>query len=118
MISGLIGRKDVVILDNLDHACILDGARLSFGRALKYEHNDMDALEERLRSVGDDRAAMIVVDGVFSMEGDLADLPRIVELKKEFGARLMVDDATGSGCWENTDAEQPSTSGLKTKPTW
>ncbi len=97
VISGLIGRKDVVILDNLDHACILDGARLSFGRSLKYAHNDMDALEERLRSVGDDRAAMIVVDGVFSMEGDLADLPRIVELKKEFGARLMVDDAHGVG---------------------
>ena len=97
VISGLIGRSDVVILDNLDHACILDGARLSFGRVLKYEHNDMDALRERLRSVGDDRAAMIVVDGVFSMEGDLADLPRIVELKKEFGARLMVDDAHGIG---------------------
>ncbi len=97
VISGLIGRKDVVILDNLDHACILDGARLSFGRVLKYAHNDMDALEERLRSVGDDRAAMIVVDGVFSMEGDLADLPRIVELKKKFGVRLMVDDAHGIG---------------------
>ncbi len=97
VISGLIGRKDVVILDNLDHACILDGARLSFGRVLKYGHNDMEALEERLRSVGDDRAAMIVVDGVFSMEGDLADLPRIVELKKEYGARLMVDDAHGVG---------------------
>ena len=97
VISGLIGRKDVVILDNLDHACILDGARLSFGRVLKYGHNDMDALEERLRSVEDDCSAMIVVDGVFSMEGDLADLPRIVELKKKFGARLMVDDAHGVG---------------------
>jgi len=97
VISSLIGRKDVVILDNLDHACILDGARLSFGRVLKYGHNDMDALEERLRSVEDDRSAMIVVDGVFSMEGDLADLPRIVELKKKFGARLMVDDAHGIG---------------------
>ena len=97
VISGLIGRNDVVILDNLDHACILDGARLSFGRVLKYGHNDMDALGERLRSVGDDRAAMIVVDGVFSMEGDLADLPRIVELKKKFSARLMVDDAHGIG---------------------
>ena len=97
VISSLIGRKDVVILDNLDHACILDGARLSFGRVLKYGHNDMDALEERLRSVEDDRSAMIVVDGVFSMEGDLADLPRIVELKNKFGARLMVDDAHGIG---------------------
>jgi 8-amino-7-oxononanoate synthase len=97
VISGLIDRKDVVILDNLDHACIIDGARLSFGRVLKYPHNDMDALEERLRSVDNDRSRMIVVDGVFSMEGDLADLPRIVELKEEFNARLMVDDAHGVG---------------------
>ncbi len=97
VISGLIDRKDVVILDNLDHACILDGARLSFGRVLKYPHNDMDALEERLRSVDEDRSRMIIVDGVFSMEGDLADLPRIVELKKKFNARLMVDDAHGVG---------------------
>ncbi len=97
VISSLIGRRDVVILDNLDHACILDGARLSFGRVLKYGHNDMDALEERLRSIDDDRSGMIVVDGVFSMEGDLADLPRIVELKNKFGVRLMVDDAHGVG---------------------
>jgi len=97
VISGLIDRKDVVILDNLDHACIIDGARLSFGRVLKYPHNDMGALEERLRSVGNDRSRMIVVDGVFSMEGDLADLPRIVELKNKFNARLMVDDAHGVG---------------------
>jgi 8-amino-7-oxononanoate synthase len=97
VISGLIDRNDVVVLDNLDHACIIDGARLSFGRVLKYPHNDMDALEERLRSVDDDRSTMIVVDGVFSMEGDLADLPRIVELKNKFNARLMVDDAHGVG---------------------
>lgn len=97
VISSLIGRRDVVILDNLDHACILDGARLSLGRVLKYAHNNMEVLEERLRSVGDDNAAMIVVDGVFSMEGDVADLPTIVELKRRFGARLMVDDAHGIG---------------------
>jgi len=97
VISSLVGRRDVVILDNLDHACILDGARLSFGRVLKYAHNDMDALEERLRSVGDDRSALIAVDGVFSMEGDLADLPGIAALKRKFGARLMVDDAHGVG---------------------
>jgi 8-amino-7-oxononanoate synthase len=97
VISSLIERQDVVVLDNLDHACILDGARLSYGRVLKYEHNAMDALEERLRSVGDDRAVMIVVDGVFSMEGDIADLPGIVELKRRFGTRLMVDDAHGIG---------------------
>jgi len=97
VISSLVERKDVVVLDNLVHACIIDGARLSFGRVLKYPHNDMDALEERLRSVDDDRSRLIVVDGVFSMEGDLADLPQIVELKKKFNARLMVDDAHGVG---------------------
>ena len=86
-----------VILDNLDHACILDGARLSFGRVLKYKHNDMESLEERLRSVEEEWGRMIVVDGVFSMEGDVANLPRIVELKKQYGARLMVDDAHGIG---------------------
>jgi 8-amino-7-oxononanoate synthase len=97
VISSLVDRKDVVILDSLDHACIIDGARLSFGRVLKYPHNNMEALEERLRSVDGDRSRMIIVDGVFSMEGDLADLPRIVELKKKFDARLMVDDAHGIG---------------------
>ena len=97
VISCVVDRKDVVILDSLDHACILDGARLSYGRVLKFPHNDMEALEERLRSVESDRGALIIVDGVFSMEGDVADLPRIVELKKKFNARLMVDDAHGIG---------------------
>ncbi len=97
VISSLADRRDVVILDSLDHACILDGARLSFGRVLKYPHNDMEALEERLRSVTDGQSAMIVVDGVFSMEGDLCNLPRLVELKERYGARLMIDDAHGVG---------------------
>jgi 8-amino-7-oxononanoate synthase len=97
VISSLVGRRDVVILDNLDHACILDGARLSYGRTLKFLHNDMDSLEERLRSVDGDRGKLIVVDGVFSMEGDLADLPSIVELAARHDARVMVDDAHGIG---------------------
>ncbi|MGD8440592.1 MAG: pyridoxal phosphate-dependent aminotransferase family protein [Holophagae bacterium] len=97
VISSLVGRRDVAILDNLDHACILDGARLSYGRVLKFGHNDMASLEERLRSVGGESGALIVVDGVFSMEGDVADLPAIVALKRQFGARLMVDDAHGIG---------------------
>ncbi len=97
VISTIIGRNDVVILDSLDHACILDGARLSYGRILKYAHNNMEILEERLRSVGGDRASMIVVDGVFSMEGDIANVPQIVELKRKYGARLMIDDAHGIG---------------------
>ena len=97
VISSLLDRRDTVILDSLDHACILDGARLSFGRVLKFRHNDLGELEERLRSVDPAGGAMIVVDGVFSMEGDIAELPGIVELKRRFGARLMVDDAHGVG---------------------
>jgi len=97
VISSLLDRQDTVILDALDHACILDGARLGFGRVLKFAHNDMTALEERLRSVGDGRGTLVVVDGVFSMEGDLVDLPGIVELKRRFGMRVMVDDAHGLG---------------------
>jgi len=97
VISSLIGRQDTVILDNLDHACILDGARLSFGRVLKYKHNDMESLEERLRGAGDAVGRLIVVDGVFSMEGDLAPLDEIVALARRFGARVMVDDAHGVG---------------------
>ncbi len=97
VISSLVDRRDVVVLDSLDHACILDGARLSFGRLLKYGHNDMEALAERLRSVADGAGILIVVDGVFSMEGDVADLPAIVELAERHGARVMVDDAHGVG---------------------
>jgi len=97
VISSLVDRRDVVVVDSLDHACILDGARLSFGRLLKYGHNDMEALAERLRSVADGAGILVVVDGVFSMEGDLADLPAIVELAARHGARVMVDDAHGVG---------------------
>ena len=89
VLSSIAERSDTLILDNLDHACIIDGARLSFGRTLKYTHNDMESLEERLRSLNDDGGGLIVVDGVFSMEGDLADLPKIAELKRRFDVRLM-----------------------------
>jgi len=96
-ISSLLDRKDHVILDSLVHACIRDGARLSFGKVLQFQHNDMNSLEQRLAAVGPDHGKLIVVDGVFSMEGDLANLPGIVALKQRFGARLMVDDAHGIG---------------------
>lgn len=97
VLSCLLGRNDVAILDNLDHACIIDGCRLGFGKTYKYRHNDMDDLAAKLRIVPDSRGKLIVVDGVFSMEGDLANLPRIAELAREHGARLMVDDAHGLG---------------------
>lgn len=97
VISCLLDRSDIVYLDSLDHACIIDGARLGFARHARYRHNDMADLEAKLSVAGNDRGKFIVIDGVFSMEGDLVDLPGVVALKQRFGARLMVDDAHGIG---------------------
>ena len=97
VLSCLLDRSDIAFLDALDHACIIDGCRLGFGRNYKFRHNDMDDLERKLANAPADRGKIVVVDGVFSMEGDLAPLPRIVELKNRYGARLMVDDAHGLG---------------------
>ncbi|MAT41076.1 MAG: 8-amino-7-oxononanoate synthase [Anaerolineaceae bacterium] len=96
-VSALIGRKDIVILDKDDHASIVDGARLGYGKIERYRHNDMGHLEKVLQSLPDDAGRLIVVDGLFSMEGDLAPLPEIVPLAKKYGTRLMVDDAHAMG---------------------
>ena len=97
VLSCLLGRHDVAVLDKLDHASILDGVRLGFGKCLKYKHNDMKDLAGKLARSAPDAGKLVVVDGVFSMEGDLARLPEIVELKNQHGARLLVDDAHGLG---------------------
>lgn len=97
VIPTLVQKDDTVVIDRQNHASIYDGARLSFGRTLKFDHNDMDDLVQRLEQVEDDSGILIVVDGVFSMEGDLAPLPELVEIKNEFGARLLVDDAHSVG---------------------
>ena len=96
-ISALVGRKDYVILDRDDHASIVDGARLSYGDMIRYRHNDMSDLEGKLSRLPADAGKLLVVDGLFSMEGDIAPLPEIVPLCKEFGVRLMVDDAHAVG---------------------
>lgn len=96
-ISSLVGRDDVVILDKEDHASIVDGARLGYGKIERFRHNDLEHLEKVLQSIPEDRGKLIVVDGVFSMGGDLADLPHIVPLAKKYGTRIMVDDAHGMG---------------------
>jgi 8-amino-7-oxononanoate synthase len=95
-ISALVGRNDVAIIDMYDHASIMDGCRLSFGEVKKYRHNDMDALERVLEGTKE-KGKLIIVDGVFSMEGDIADLPAIVKLAKAYGARIMLDDAHAIG---------------------
>ncbi len=96
VISTLVGKNDVVITDSLDHASIIDGARLSFGKFFRFNHNDMDDLEKRLKASGD-AGKLIVVDGIFSMEGDITKLPEIVELAKKYNAQVMVDDAHAVG---------------------
>lgn len=97
IISTLISRGDAVVTDQMIHASIIDACRLSYGDVYKYKHNDMADLEKKLASVGNNVNTMIVVDGVFSMEGDLANLPDIVTLAKKYNAKLMVDDAHGIG---------------------
>ena len=97
IISALVGRSDYMILDRENHASIYDGTRLSFGKMLRYRHGDMADLERCLQQVPESAGALIVTDGVFSMGGDIADLPNIVRLAKQYGARVMVDDAHGLG---------------------
>lgn len=97
VIACLTGREDYIICDDRDHASIVDGRRLSFSTNLKYKHNDMEDLERQLQKCNPDSVKLIVVDGVFSMEGDLANLPEIIRLKHKYNATVMVDEAHGIG---------------------
>jgi 8-amino-7-oxononanoate synthase len=97
VISCLLDRNDYLILDEYDHASIIDGSRLSFSRSIKYAHNDMDDLRKKLSRLPEDSAKLIVADGIFSMEGDLVKLPEIVQIAEEFGANIMMDDAHSLG---------------------
>jgi len=97
IMSALLGRNDVVVLDKWDHASIVDGTRLGMAEVKRFKHNDMDHLKKVLDQIPEDKGILIVVDGVFSMEGDIANLPELVKIKKEYGARLMVDDAHSVG---------------------
>lgn len=97
IISAIAGRNDYIICDDQNHASIIDGTRLSFAKTLKYEHNNMEDLERILNNIDDKYGKLIITDGVFSMEGDICNLPEIVRLAKKHGARVMVDDAHGLG---------------------
>ena len=97
VIPALLGPHDYVICDDRDHASIVDGRRLSMAKQLRYKHNDMADLERKLQKCEANSVKLIIVDGVFSMEGDLCDLPKIIELKKKYGATVMVDEAHGIG---------------------
>lgn len=97
VISCLLDRNDYLILDEYDHASIIDGSRLSFSRSIKYAHNDMEDLRRKLSRLPEDAAKLIVADGIFSMEGDLVKLPEMVKIADEFGANIMMDDAHSLG---------------------
>lgn len=97
VLSSITSRNDYLILDEYDHASLIDGSRLSFSRVIKYAHNDMDDLRRKLSILPEDAVKLIVVDGIFSMEGDIVKLPEVVELAEEFGANIMVDDAHSLG---------------------
>ncbi|MFL5318836.1 MAG: aminotransferase class I/II-fold pyridoxal phosphate-dependent enzyme [Myxococcaceae bacterium] len=95
--SAILGRHDTVLSDRQNHASLVDGIRLSFGRELRFKHNDMEDLESKLQNVNPEHGKIIVTDGVFSMEGDLCNLPKIVELAQKYNARVMTDDAHAMG---------------------
>ena len=97
VVSCVTGRGDYILWDELDHASIIEGRRLSFSTPVKYRHNDMQSLEDQLRNCNPDKVKLIVTDGVFSMEGDVANLSEIVRLAKQYNAAVMVDEAHGIG---------------------
>lgn len=97
IISAIVGRNDYAICDKENHASIYDGCKLSYGKMLRYRHSDMEDLEAQLKRAPESAGKLIITDGVFSMSGDIAKLPEIVELAHKYGARVMVDDAHGLG---------------------
>ena len=101
VIPAVVGRGDYIICDDRDHASIVDGRRLSFATQLHYKHNDMESLEKKLQMCDPDKVKLIITDGVFSMEGDVANLPKICELAKKYNAAVYVDEAHGIGVFGN-----------------
>jgi 8-amino-7-oxononanoate synthase len=97
VISGLVGRSDVVFLDKLDHASIVDGAKMSHGETVRFNHGDLASLERKMQRVPEGTGMMVIVDGVYSMEGDIADVPGLLKICQKYGAALAVDDAHSVG---------------------
>ncbi len=97
IISAIAGRNDLIFCDRENHASIYDGARLSFADMVRYKHSDMEDLEKKLAKADPEKGKLIVTDGVFSMSGDICNLPEIVKLARKYGARIMIDDAHGFG---------------------
>ncbi|ASU33930.1 serine palmitoyltransferase [Mucilaginibacter xinganensis] len=112
VLSCITGRNDYLILDEYDHACIIDGSRLSFSKVIKYSHNDMEDLQRKLNILPEDAVKIIAVDGIFSMEGDIVKLPEIAKLAEQYGANIMIDDAHSLGVIGHNGAGTASHFGL------
>ncbi len=115
VVSALTGRNDYLLLDELDHASIIEGSRLSFSKILKFQHNNMHSLEAKLKLCEPDKIKLIVVDGIFSMEGDIINLPEVVRLAEKYNASVMVDDAHSIGVIGKNGAGTASHFGLTDK---
>ncbi len=115
VISTLTGRSDYLLLDETDHASIIEGSRLSFSKVLKFRHNDMKSLEAKLKLCDPEQIKLIVVDGIFSMDGDIAKLPEIVKLSEKYSATIMVDDAHSIGVLGKNGSGTASHFGLTDK---
>lgn len=112
VLSSITGRNDYLILDEYDHASLIDGSRLSFSKVIKYAHNDMDDLQRKLSILPEEAVKLIAVDGIFSMEGDIVKLPEIVQIANQYGANIMVDDAHSLGVIGHKGAGTASHFGL------
>lgn len=115
VIPTITGRADYILIDNLDHASIIEGCRLSFAKTLKYNHNNMESLEKKLQLCDIDKIKLIIVDGIFSMEGDICNLPEICRLAEKYQATVMVDDAHTLGVIGENGAGTASHFGLTDK---
>ena len=104
VISALAGRKDYIFCDKENHASIYDGCKLSYAKMVRFNHLDYDELERKLQEMPEDAGALIITDGIFSMTGDICDLPRLIKIKKKYGARILVDDAHALGVLGKTGA--------------
>src|SRR5690606_28945050 len=111
-LSCLTGRNDYILLDERNHASIIDGSRLSFSRVVKYAHNDMSDLRAKISRLPENSLKLIATDGIFSMEGDIVNLPELVEIANEYDAVVMVDDAHSLGVIGNKGAGTASHFGL------
>lgn len=115
VLSSITGRQDYLLLDEYDHASLIDGARLSFSRTIKYRHNDMGDLEQKLSALPEEAVKLIVADGIFSMEGDIVKLPEIVDIAERYGANILIDDAHSLGVIGESGAGTASHFGLTNK---